>query len=96
MDYWINPFGRFNSYTDSSFIFAENLILEGLIFVMQRLSKYETYNDYEIESFEVSKRNAIKCARQLFYSQKCIEELSNAKNKMELNRILVTYRRQIK
>ena len=48
-----------------------------------------------VETLEKQIDDAIKCAIDLRYPKKCIEQLEDAKSLNEINNILITYRRQM-
>lgn len=48
------------------------------------------------DDFRISKKEAIKTAEQLRYSDDVIEKIKNAKNESEITRILATARKVLK
>ena len=61
----------------------------------ERRKRKETGPVNTHESFDFLKKNAIRTAKDLFYGDKVIIELKAAKTVGEINRIMVTARKQM-
>lgn len=56
----------------------------------------EAIDDQETVTFKQERNKIIKAAKDLGYSEECIQELKEAKTKWDLSRIMTIYRKKKK